>query len=149
VRVSREEQCKQIAAACDGFAGINDLLDAQLDTLHTRAQVVLAIAGVLLTVSVTITAGKMIARPEYAHMHVAIRLLIAAGSADVLSAAVAAAGVLRVRWMSPPANDLQRWLMSRLEYRDRKTRALHVSIALLVVSVLLYQSAALIVLAGL
>src|SRR5262245_13492297 len=101
-REIRERQCEQFVAAYDGFERINEVLDAQFHSLHTRAQVVVGISGVLLTASVLITTGKIIARSEATQMHLASRLLIAAGISDILSAAIAIGGVLRVRWMTPP-----------------------------------------------
>jgi hypothetical protein len=49
----------------------------------------------------------------------------------------------------PPSTDLHGWLMSRLEYRDHKTRIFHTSIAFLLFSMVLYQAGASIVLARL
>lgn len=137
------------AYGADQFERISAVFDAQFRTLHNRAQVLLAICGVLLTASVMLMTGKLIARPDLPHLHVASRIMIAAGVSDILAAAVAVGGVLRIRWETPPSRELSEWVMLRLVYRNRKTRALHTSIALLLVSMILYQTAATIVLSQL
>jgi hypothetical protein len=147
---AREEESQRIIAARegDGFK-IAEALDSQFKTLQERAQVLLAICGVLLTTSVLLVTGKVIARPNAPVLSVASRIMIAAGACDILAAAVAVAVVLVVRWASPPGTELHAWLVSRLAYRDRKTRALHASIALLLLSMTLYQAATTIVLSQL
>lgn len=146
-RANREEECEQILDAYDADRfEISEAFDAQFQTLHNRAQVLLAICGVLLTASVLAMTGKMIARPDLPHLAVASRLIVAAGASDMLAAAVAIGWVLRIRWVSPPPTDLHAWVLARLAYRDRKTRALHTSITCLLLAMLLYQAAAIIVL---
>jgi hypothetical protein len=147
--VNREQECKQIVDTYVGFERINELLDAQFHALHQRAQVLLGICGVLLTASVMLTTGKVIARPDLPHLRLASHLIIAAGVSDILAAAIAVVGVLRIHWVVPPSTDLHAWLMSRLAYRDHKTRVFHTSIALLLFSMVLYQAGASIVLARL
>lgn len=145
---SREEECKRFIAVYGQLERIEQVLEAQFHTLHIRAQVLLGICGVLLTASVMITTGKVIARPDFPNVQVASRLMIAAGVSDVLAAAIVIAGVLHIRWVTP-GGELHAWVMTRLDHRDRKTRALHTSIALLLVSMILYQVAASLVLAQL
>lgn len=147
-RETREEECERLIAAYEGDRiAIFHALESQFHTLQNRAQVVLGICGVLLTASVLLMTGKLIvAGRQQLDLFLATRLLIAAGVLDVLSGAVAVAGVLRIRWVIPPGGDLRGWVTTRLLYRERKTRALHTSIGLLLMSMVVYQVAAAIVL---
>ncbi len=146
-RASREEECKQLLAAYEANRfEIVKAIESQFNTLHNRAQVLLAICGVLLTSSVMLMTGKLIGGPDLPHLSTASRFMIVGGASDILAAVVAVGGVLRIRWESPPGRDLHSWVMTRLVYRDRKTRALHISITLLMVAMLLHQVAATIVL---
>ncbi len=145
--VTREQQARQfIAAYGANRMEIQEALDAQFRTLQNRAQVLLAITGVLVTASVMLMAGKLIGRPQLPHVYVSSRLMVGAGVTDIMAAAIAVGAVLRIEWATPPDGELEAWVMARLAYRDRKTRALHTSIGLLLVSMILYQLAATVVL---
>ena len=51
-------------------------------------------------------------------------------------------GVLNVRWITQqPGEDLHGWVFSNLVYRDRKTFAYRVAIALILLSMVSYQIA--------
>lgn len=142
------DECERTIAAYDGDRlAIFHALESQFHTLQNRAQVVLGICGVLLTASVLLMTGKLIvAGREQPELFLASRLLVLAGALDVLSAAIAVVGVLRIRWVTPPRGDLHAWVTTRLAHRARKTRALHISITLLVSSMLAYQVAAALIL---
>ena len=142
----REAAKQFIAAYGANRLEINEALDAQFSTLQNRAQVLLAITGVLVTASVMLMAGKLIARPDLPHVYASSRLMVGAGITNIMAAALAVGGVLRIEWATPPESDLEAWVMARLAYRDRKTRVLHTSILLLMVSMILYQLAATVVL---
>lgn len=148
VRASREAECREILTVSgpDRVERIRDLIEVQFATLQSRAQVILTISGVLLSASALIATGKLIAGPS---LHDASQLMMAAGVTNIFSGAVAVGGVLRIRWPIPPQGHLETWVMSRLAHRDHKTSALHVSIVLLLVSMVLYQTAVTIVLAQL
>ena len=143
-RETREQECERIIAAYEGDrVAIFAALESHFHTLQNRAQVILGICGVLLTASVLMMTGKLIvAGRDMPQLFLASRLLITAGVLDVLSGAIAVAGVLRIRWVTPPTRELHAWVSARLAHRARKTRALHVSITLLVTSMILYQAAA-------
>lgn len=142
-RETRDEECTRIIEAYAGdHLAIFSALESHFNTLQTRAQVVLGICGVLLTASVLMMTGKLIvAGRDVPQLFFASRLLIVAGVLDVLSGAVAVVGVLRIRWVTPPTGELRAWVMTRLAHRERKTRALHLGIALLVMSMIAYQIA--------
>lgn len=147
-RATCEQECERMIAAYEADRmAIFLALESQFHTLQNRAQVILGICGVLLTASVLLMTGKLIvAGRDVANVVLASRMLIVAGTLDVLAGAVAVAGVLRIRWVTPPRTDLRDWLAMRLQQRERKTRALHVSITLLVTSMIIYQIAAALVL---
>lgn len=145
--VDKEESELIIAAYGGDRDAIFHAFEEQFHTLQVRAQVVLGICGVLLTASVLMMTGKLIvAGREVAQLFLASRFLIVAGGLDVLAGATAVAGVLRIRWVTPPTGELHAWVRTRVAHRARKTRALHASITLLVISMLLYQAAAAIML---
>jgi hypothetical protein len=150
LRARREEESQQIIATHGGDRfKVAEAIERQFKTLQDRAQVLLAVCGVLLTSSVLLVTGKIIARRNIPHLAAASRFMIAAGACDILAGAIAVGAVLVVRWANPPGPQLQAWLLSRLAYRDRKTHALHASILLVLLAMILYQTSATIVLAQL
>jgi hypothetical protein len=143
-RLTREEECDRILMVCgaDHPARVAKTLDMQFRILHNRAQVLLAICGVLLSTSVVLLTGKFFARPD-SRDYVVAGLALTASFTEVAAAAFVVGGVLNVRWMTElPGADIRAWIMSSLEYRDSKTRAYRTSCALLLVAMLLFQIAA-------
>jgi len=117
-------------------------LDLQFRLIHNRAQVLLAICGVLLSTSVVLMTGKIIGGSDLAYPSTIGHLLIGAGSTEVIAAAIVVGIVLDVRWMSQLiGDDLRSWTMTSLRYRDRKTVAYRAAIALILISMGLFQSA--------
>lgn len=142
--LTREEECDRILMVCgaDRPDRIAKALDMQFRILHNRAQVLLAICGVLLSTSVVLVTAKFFGRPDTRDYDVA-RLLLAASATEVAGAAFVVGGVLNVRWMTElPGDSVRAWVMSALQYRDRKTKAYRTSCALLLVAMLLFQIAA-------
>jgi hypothetical protein len=140
--ISREEECQRFETVHGNRAGdISDAMERQFRTLQNRSQLVLAVCGVLLSANVVILTGKLITQVPDA-LRLSARLLIVAGSLDIACAALAVTSVLRVGWVSrQPGATVHAWLMSCLAYRDRKTRALHASIGLLLLAMIVYQAA--------
>lgn len=119
------------------------VLDAQFKLLHDRAQLLLGICGVLVSTSVVLMTGKIIAR-SVLNQQLISPFLVAAGIAAITAAALVVGGVLRIRWMSElPGDSLRDWVMRSLRYRDSKTFAHRASIVLLLISMGLFQTAAL------
>jgi hypothetical protein len=138
----REEQ--EVAAILAGFPGqgegdrsaIYALLDGQLSVLHGRAQSLMQLAGVVITV--TGFSGRIIADTNSAAQN-----LIVAGLAMVAAAAsLALAFVMPIRWVSSymhlPAD---KWVLATLRRRERKSRAIRVATGVLVLGMILYISA--------
>jgi hypothetical protein len=142
-RLTREQECDRILSICGAQPErVVTALDLQFRLIHNRAQVLLAICGVLLSTSVVLMTGKIIGGSDVSYPSTIGHLLIAAGSAEVAAAAIVVGIVLDVRWMSQLiGEDLRSWLMTSLRYRDRKTVAYRASIALILISMILFQSA--------
>lgn len=144
-RLTREEECARILKVSgeDGYEMAYRVLDAQFKLLHDRAQLLLGLCGVLVSTSVVLMTGKIIAR-SVLNQQLISPLLVAAGAAAIGAAAIVVGGVLRIRWMSElPGDDLRGWVMGSLRYRDSKTFAHHTSIVLLLLSMALFQAATL------
>lgn len=113
-----------------------DLVQGQLGVLVLRTQVMLSLSGIVITV--TGFSGRAIAETS-----ALARGCVVAGLFIVLSAAaVAVAGVLRLRWLTQslvadPVLTLQRGL----EVRDKKSRFLSLALALFVIGFSLYCAA--------
>jgi hypothetical protein len=142
-RLDRERECDRIMSVSGAqpekvFATLN----LQFRLIHNRAQVLLAICGVLLSTSVVVMTGKIVGGSDLTYPSTIGRLLIAAGTAEMLAAAIVIGIVLDVRWMSQLiGDDLRGWVMTSLRYRDHKTLAYRAAIVLLLLSMVLFQFA--------
>lgn len=144
-RLTHEQEAERILSVCgpDRYDQIVHALDVQFRLMHNRAQVLLAICGVLLSTSVVLMTGKIIGRPEFVHREVIGTLLIGAGTSEIAAAAVIVGGVLSVRWSSQlPGDNMREWILTSLRYRDSKTNAYRVSTFLILLSMVLFQCAA-------
>jgi hypothetical protein len=141
--LSREEECGRLLDVYAGdFDRLSIALDRQFRTLHDRAQLILAICGILISASVLVTTGKLIGRPTYEHQRLAGILLAGAGVMEIMAAAVVVGSVLRVRWISQqPGGDLRGWVLSNLAYRDAKTRSYRAAVLLVMLAMLSYTFA--------
>ena len=121
-------------------------LEEQFKMLHGRAQVLLGICGVLLTSSVLITTGRIIGQGNYELARLAGWLLALAGLCDITATAISVGGVLHIRWVTQGLDeDVRAWMMRALAHRDRRTRAYHVALGVVLLSMLFYQAAVLLV----
>lgn len=108
---------------------------SQLSILAHRAQTLLSLAGI--TITVTGFSGAAIARTG----PLAATLLVAGLVFVLASAAIAMTGILRVRWTtSLPPCALDVAVRSALEIRDIKTRRFDLALRLLVIGLTLYVS---------
>lgn len=115
---------------------IMEALERQFTILHNRAQVLLTLCGVVVTI--TGFSGRLIAGTN----RTAQVLVVAGLSLTLLSAVVVVWGVLHLRWLTQQQGELVKpWLMTCLAYRDRKTRAYRWGIALLLLGLALYVAA--------
>lgn len=137
-------EADHLLALYDGDAGkIMSILEGQLANLTSRAQMLLQLAG--LTITVTGFSGTSIARtgPLAA-------ILVVSGLVLVLVAAsLSMGGILRIRWMTQLApTPLREALIEAIEMRDAKTRVFGRSLALLIVGLFLYVASVSLLLLG-
>jgi hypothetical protein len=124
-------------------AKIMGQLQSQLSILANRAQTLLSLAGI--TITVTGFSGAAIARSG----RLAAVLLVAGLLIVLAAAAIAINGILRVRWTtSLPPCPLDDAVRATLEVRDLKTRRYDLALRLLVIGLTLYVSSIALLLLG-
>lgn len=139
-----EEEAEHLLALYGGDAPrVVAVLENQLSSLATRAQMLLQLAG--LTITVTGFSGASIARSG-----TLAAVLVVSGLVVVLvGASLSMGGILHVRWVSQlapcPARDA---ILAAIEMRNKKTRAFGRSLALLIVGLSLYIGSVAILLLG-
>jgi len=123
-----DEETRHLIALYGGDAAkIMGAIESQLTILAARAQTLLSLAGI--TVTVTGFSGANIARTG----RLAAGLLVSGLGVVLLSAAVAMVGILHV---------------NALQVRDAKTRRFSVALRLLVVGLVLYGASVALLLLG-
>jgi hypothetical protein len=113
-----------------------ELVQSQLGVLVLRAQVMLSLSGIVITV--TGFSGRAVAQTS-----LFARVLIVIGLFTVLAAAaVAVAGVLRLRWLTQTlGDDIEQTLVRCIELRNTKSRSLSYALVLFVAGFALYCTA--------
>jgi hypothetical protein len=112
------------------------ILENHLNTLHTRAQVLISLAGIVITV--TGFSGRIIAGTN-----LPAQILIISGLAIVLISAVfVTRKVMRVKWVTTDIQDDSiETLVTVINRRNRKTRAFYTGGIILSIGLLLYCAA--------
>lgn len=129
-----ESEARRILALCrDDHLRAFEMIQNQLGVLVLRAQVMLSLSGIVITV--TGFSGKAIAETS-----ALARFSIVAGLFIVLSAAmVAVGGVLRLKWLTQTlSDDSLTSLVAGIELRDAKARYLGIALSLFVLGFSLY-----------
>lgn len=109
------------------------ILQQQLTNLASRAQMLLQLAG--LTITVTGFSGANIARSG----RLAAILVVSGLVIVLIAASLSMGGILRVRWTTQLAPCAPRdAILWAIRFRDEKTRAFGRSLALLIVGLALY-----------
>jgi hypothetical protein len=137
-------EADHLIALYDGDAAkILAVLHGQLSNLTGRAQVLLQLAG--LTITVTGFSGANIARSG----PLAAWLVVSGLVVVLVAASLSMGGILRIRWMTQiaPAT-LRASIIYAIEMRDQKTRIFGRSLALLIVGLSLYIASVAILLLG-
>jgi hypothetical protein len=137
VASARRREAEHILKLCLGdHLRAFELVERQLGVLVLRAQVMLSLCGIVITV--TGFSGRAIAETSHA-----ARISVAAGIFMVLAAAaVAIWGVLRLRWLTQEIDDEPLVTLLRgLEVRDRKARNMRVAATIFVIGFGLYCAA--------
>ncbi|HAI11264.1 MAG TPA: hypothetical protein DCM28_06130 [Phycisphaerales bacterium] len=118
----------------DDQLGALNLLERQLNTMTQRAQMLLGLCGIVITV--TGFSGRIIAGTNRA-----AQLLIVSGvSITLISAALVVGGVMKLLWITqqPPHEDLPQLIRTTLAYRNRKMRFYHAAVYVLLLGLTCY-----------
>lgn len=137
-KLTRNEEASRLQEMYgpDGTARIMEALERQFAVLHNRAQVLLALCGIVVTT--TGFSGRLIAGTNV----VAQWCVILGVVLTLLAAGVVVWGVLHLRWLTQQAGELTRaWLLTCLYYRDIKTNYYRLSIILLLTGLTAYVGA--------
>jgi hypothetical protein len=128
------EEADHLLALYDADAAkILSVLEKQLANLTSRAQTLLQLAG--LTITVTGFSGASIAHTG----HLAAILVVSGLVLVLVAASLSMGGILRIRWITQLApTTLRETIISAIEMRDAKTRVFGRSLALLIVGLFLY-----------
>lgn len=140
----REQEADRILATYgseNALAKIMEMLERQFGVLHNRAQVLLALGGII--ISTTGFSGRNIAGTG----PWAQGLIVIGVALVLLSAAVVCWGVLHLRWLTmQPGQALRDWLLASIAYRDYKTRTYRVALMIMLVGMTAYVAAIIIML---
>lgn len=140
---SVEEEADHLLALYGEDTRVLELLKGQLDSVAGRAQMLLQLAG--LTITVTGFSGANIARSG----HLAAVLVVSGLVTVLVGASLSMGGILRIRWMTQLAPcTLRESLVHAIEMRNAKTRAFSRSLALLIVGLFLYIGSVALLLLG-
>ncbi len=139
-----EEEADHLLALYDSDAGkIMGVLHGQLTNLTGRAQMLLQLAG--LTITVTGFSGANIARSG----QLAAWLVVSGLVLVLVAASLSMGGILRIRWMTQLAPcSLRETVLYAIVMRDAKTRVFGRSLAVLIVGLALYIGSVAMLLVG-
>ena len=131
---TRDEETRHLLELYDRDAAkIMGTLEGQLTILSARAQTLLSLAGI--TITVTGFSGASIARSG----RPAAFLLVSGLVLVLVAASLAMRGILAVRWTtSIPPCPLEEAIHSALDVRDAKTHAFSRSLGILILGLSLY-----------
>jgi hypothetical protein len=140
---AQNEARKILALYNQNIAPAITLLEGQLNVLYTRAQVLVSLSGIVITV--TGFSGRIIANTdEWAKFFIISGLYTV-----ILSALWVYITVMRIRWVtSLLEDDPEVTVITILEWRNRKTKAYRCGGAILFVGLILYATAVALMLAN-
>jgi hypothetical protein len=135
--LTRTEEADRILTLYgNDLPAIMTMLERQFVVLHNRAQVLLTLCGIV--ISTTGFSGRVIAGTNA----LAQALIVGGVALVLLSAAIVVWGVLHLRWLTMQSGeDTRAWLLTSLDYRDRKTNAYRVGIVVMLIGLTLYVGA--------
>ncbi len=117
------------------------MLERQFAVLHNRAQVLLALCGII--ISTTGFSGRNIAGTG----PWAQALVLCGVGLILLSAAVVCWGVLHLRWLTmQQGQSVHDWLITSIKYRDTKTLSYRIGLLIMLLGLATYVSAIVIML---
>jgi len=141
--LTRDEEADRILNyyGVDAMPDIMLMLERQFAVLHNRAQVLLALGGII--ISTTGFSGRNIAGTG----PWAQGLIVGGVSLVLASAAVVCWGVLHLRWLSMQTGPATRaWLITSLTYRDHKTNSYRLGLIIMLIGISVYVAAIVIML---
>jgi hypothetical protein len=125
----------------EAMGEIMAMLERQFTVLHNRAQVLLALCGII--VSTTGFSGRNVAGTG----PTAQKLIVIGVVGVLIAAALVCWGVLHLRWLSmQPGEETRTWLINSLGYRDYKTTCYRIGLLVMLLSLAAYVGAILIML---
>ncbi len=137
IKISAKQESEQIKTLVKGnlLQALN-ILEGQMNVLHLRAQVLMSLAGIVITV--TGFSGRTIAGTS-----LIAQIMIVIGLATVLASAVwTFLRVMTIRWLTAEnLDDPDLALINIIERRNRKTRAFVTGGKILCLGLLLYAVA--------
>lgn len=128
------DEARRIVRLCrdDGLRAF-EIVQGQLGVLVLRTQVMLSLSGIVITV--TGFSGRAIA----ATSAIARACIVTGLFTVLLAAAVAVAGVLRLKWLTQTLkDDLHATIERGLEIRNKKARFLSAALTLFIIGFTLY-----------
>ncbi|HEX9974516.1 MAG TPA: hypothetical protein VGD14_20780 [bacterium] len=133
---TKEEATKILSLTNHDMLKALELLEKQLNTLHARAQVLMSLAGIVVTV--TGFSGRLIAATSLIS-----QILVISGLVTVLISAVwVFSRVMGIKWVTTGlTEDSAESLEKIIERRNRKTRAYSRGGVILCVGLVLYSIA--------
>jgi len=134
--ISKEEAAKILSLTNQDMLKALELLEKQLNTIHARAQVLMSLAGIVVTV--TGFSGRLIAATSLTS-----QILVIAGLITVLTSAVwVFSRVMGIKWVTTGLTENAAESVQKIiERRNRKTRAYSRGGVILCVGLLLYSIA--------
>lgn len=113
--------------------GIYDVINSQLNVIHSRAQSVIGLASVVITV--TGFSGRIIADTNLPAQVLIILGIILVG----IGAALTMTRVMPVRWVTSYMDlPVREWILTALRRRAAKSRALRVALIYMTVGMIFY-----------
>lgn len=145
---ANEKERAEIESMLHHFGGVDAaeklyrILDSQLAVVHTRAQSLVQLVGVVITV--TGFSGRIIADTN----DTAQMLIITGLSLVLIAAMIALVFVMPIRWLTSYMDmDVEDWVLTALRRRRRKNIAYFIAIWVLIAGMILYVAAISIMLA--
>lgn len=137
--LTREQEAERLLLwyGKGGIEPLMGVLSSQLTFLHNRAQVLLTLGGIGITV--TGFSGRLIAGTDrWAQAAIIGGLALILIAVGLVVQVVMGPGY----WVTQvPGEDVRAWLLGALEMRDRRTRVYRIALALLLVGLALYTVA--------
>jgi len=131
-----QEASRLLSLTGNGYLKAMEILEKQLNVLHLRAQVLMSLAGIVITV--TGFSGRSIAGTSFV-----AQVLVISGLATVLVSAIwVFSRVMTIKWLTTETAETPEIILQEIiKRRNRKTRAYVVGGRILCLGLLFYSIA--------